>query len=222
MSRTGWERWAPASGIVFVALFVAGLLVVGDSPGSQDSDAEILGYYADRTNRIEEITAVGLAALGVLFLLVFLSALRTRLAAAEAEPRSVSALAYGAGVASATLLMAAAAAGGVISGTVQDTDLFELDADVARLVMNASYLLLVASGMLASVLVAATSALAIRTAVLPRWLGWVGLIVALALVVSVFFFPILAFWLWVLVVSVVLVVRPPVPAGEQTGASTAP
>ncbi len=50
--------------------------------------------------------------------------------------------------------------------------------------------------------------LVLRTAVLPRWLGWVGIVVAIALLVAVLFIPIFLLWAWVLVVGVILTARP--------------
>ncbi len=94
-----------------------------------------------------------------------------------------------------------------MSFAIEDYDRFVVDPDIARLFNTASYLLVVASTMVASVLVAATSVLALRTAVLPRWLGWVGVVVAIALLAAVFFIPVFLLWAWVLVVAVVLTVR---------------
>jgi MFS family permease len=165
MGADRWERWAPLSGVVFVVLCVAGFAIgVSGAPEGSDSDQEFLSYYADSANRAKEITAFFLFVVAALFLICFVGALRNRLRSVESEPKGLSALAFGAGV---------------------------------------------ASTMVASVLVAATSVLALRTAVLPRWLGWVGIVVALALLVAVFFIPVFLFWAWVLVVAVVLAVRTP-------------
>jgi hypothetical protein len=145
MGADRWERWAPLSGVVFVVLCVAGFAIgVSGAPEGSDSDQEFLSYYADSANRAKEITAFFLFVVAALFLICFVGALRNRLRSVESEPKGLSALAFGAGV---------------------------------------------ASTMVASVLFAATSVLALRTAVLPRWLGWVGIVVALALLVAVFFIP---------------------------------
>ena len=215
MRRIRWERWAPASGIAYVALFLIALFVSGDDPG--DSDEEILSYYADSGNRVTDIVGFFLIAVAVLFFLWFVSTLRNRLRSVEPEPKSLSALAFGAGVASAALLMAAAAFFVAISVAVEDTDEFRLDPNLARLVGDVGYLLFVGSTMVASVLVTATSVLALRTAVLPKWLGWVGFVAALALLVAVFFFPIFVLWAWVLVVSVLLIVRSPLGRPKEHG-----
>ena len=227
MSANRWERWAPLSGVVYAALCVTGLAIVSGSPEAGDSDQAILSYYADSGNRAKEITAFFLFVVAALFFLLFVGTLRNRLRSVESEPNGLSALAFGAGVASAALLTAAVSVGVATSFVIVDTDRFVVDPNVVRLFGDASYLLIVASTMVASVLVAPTSVLAIRTAVLPRWLGWVGIVVALALLVAMLFFPILLLWAWVLVVAVVLTVRtstahprepqPTAPQGERAG-----
>lgn len=147
--------------------------------------------------------------------MVFVTNLRGRLRAVEPEPHSLSSLAFASGIASATLLMAAVSVAFGPSFTVEDSDRFTVDPDVARLVSDTSYLLLVGSMMVTAILIAATSVLAIRTAVLPTWLGWVGLVVALAQLVGIFFFPLFALWAWVLIVSIALIVRPAEPGIPQ-------
>jgi hypothetical protein len=71
---------------------------------------------------------------------------------------------------------------------------------------NAGYLTLVSGVMLASILVLCASTAALRTGVLPAWLGWTGLVVAVIMLFAVFFIPILIFVAWVLVVSLLMVV----------------
>lgn len=220
MGGIRWERWVPAAGIAYVILSLVGTFLVlslGDEFSPTDSDEEILAFYADSGNRTLEFVSVALYAFAVLFFLWFVSTLRDRLRTVEPEPKSLSALAFGAGVASAALLMAGISVHSAIPAAVEETDRFVLDPNTARLLEYVAFLLFVGSTMVASVLVAATSVLALRTAVLPRWLGWIGLVVALILLVAVFFFPIVALWAWAVVVSVVLMRRPPVAhLGERS------
>ena len=127
MSRIRWERWAPVSGIAYVVLFVAGFIVGGDDIG--DSDAEIVAYFGDSGNRAEEIAGFFLLVVAALFFLWFASTLRDRLRSVEAEPKSLSSLAFGAGVASAALLVVAVALFFAVSFTIEFRDEFGLKSE---------------------------------------------------------------------------------------------
>lgn len=222
MNSASARRWIPLSGIVYVVLFIIGFSLAEGSPQASDPDSDFVSYYADSGNRTQEIVAFFLIVLAALAFLKFVAHLRGRLKAVESEPHSLSTLAFGAGIASATLLMAAVSIGIGPSFTRADSDQFTIDPDTIRLSGDTSYLLLVSSVMVTSLLIAATSLLAIRTTVLPTWLGWIGLLVAVAALFAVFFLPIIALLAWVLVVAVVLIIRPQASDAESTPTSPRP
>ncbi len=58
--------------------------------------------------------------------------------------------------------------------------------------------------MVAIVLVAATSVLALRTGIFPRWFGWIGIAAAVTFAVAFIFIPVFIFFGWILVASVLL------------------
>jgi hypothetical protein len=68
-------------------------------------------------------------------------------------------------------------------------------------------------------LIIAASVAALRAALVPRWLGWVGVAVGILGIASIFFFPQLLIALWLLVAGV-LVFRASAPAAPA--ASPAP
>ena len=208
MNSSSAGRWIPLSGIVFVALFAVVFTLTGDSPAPSDSDAEYFAYYGDSGNRTQEIAAFFMIAIGALFFVWFLTNLRERLRGVESESHGLSTLAFGSGLVSITLLLGAACVGIGPAIAAEDSDVFQLDPDLARFTSSTSYLFLVSSTMIAAGLIAATSVLAIRTGVLPAWLGWIGLVVAAAALVAFAWFPIFAYLAWILVTSIVLVLRP--------------
>jgi Domain of unknown function (DUF4386) len=211
-----WESWLPISGIVFVVLVLIAILVAGDDPG--DTNREIIEYYQDDGNRNTQFTIFVLLGLGALLFLVFLASLRTALRRAEGEPGTFSAFAFGAGVTSAALLLAANASFVAIAEATGDDD-FRLDPNQARLTENIGYTLFVSSLAAAGLMIVAASIVAIRTGVFPSWLAWVGLVIALALIVVGFaFVPLFGLLAWVLVVSVLLL-RPAFarPEAQSTG-----
>jgi hypothetical protein len=84
------------------------------------------------------------------------------------------------------------------------------------MVIGAGFGLFIFHLVLAGALVAATSVVSIRTAVFPKWLGWVGALLALALVIPfASFFALFAFWVWVVVIVILLLTgRGSRPASE--------
>lgn len=204
MIRDRWERWAPLSGIAYVVLFIVALFVTGDGAGNTPS--EYTSYYADSGNRDKEIFAFFLLVGAALVLLWFVAALRGILVRAEGEAARWTALAFGAGVASATLLCIAASLFVSPAILAEDGD-FELDAGAGNLLTNAGYAAFVCSVMAGAMLVFATSIVSLRTLVLPRWLALVGFLVAAVLLFAVFFFPLFVWMAWVLAVSIVVILR---------------
>lgn len=117
----------------------------------------------------------------------------------------MSALVFGPGVAFTALYVAAVSLFAAPAALANDSD-FKLDPNTAEVFSNAGYLTLVSGVMVASIVVLATSTAALRTGVLPAWLGWIGLVVAIIMLFAVFFVPILVFMAWVLVVSLIMTV----------------
>lgn len=66
----------------------------------------------------------------------------------------------------------------------------------------------------------ATSAVALRTGLLPRWFGWLGILVGIIQLFAVFFIPAFAYWAWILVAALLLAW--PRTASRVTQAPVAP
>ena len=193
-----WQRWSPASGILFVVLFLAASAVVGTTG---DTPEEVRDYYA--ANEGSAVSGFFLLVASSLALLWFVATVRSRMAWVEAEPRSVTALGYGAGVAASALIVAGSAV------FVAPVDLaHDGDPGAADALDSAAFFLVAAGVMVASLFVLATSLVALRTRALPRWLALVGLVVAPITFFAPLFFPVLLFLAWVAVLSGVLLLRP--------------
>jgi hypothetical protein len=197
-----WERWSALAGVLFVAFFVIGIALSGDTG---DTPSKVEAYYADSGNRAKEIAAFFLFAAACLAFVSFLGTLREMLVRAEGGPGTLSALVFGPGIAFVALTLAGVAISRA-PAALADTDEFTLDPHTAEMFDAAGYLVLVAGVMVASILVLAASTAALRTGVLPAWLGWAGLVVAVTMLFALFFIPILAFLAWVLAVSLVMIV----------------
>ena len=193
-----------ASGIVYAVLAVVGIFLLIQESITEATDEEILSHYADSGNRTGEIVGFILVTVGVMFFLWFLSVLRSRLGSIEHEPGTLSTLAFGAGVTAAGLLVGTAA---LLVGTSFATELssdFVVDPNLARFAVSTGFVLLFGSVLVSFALVIATSVLALRTKVLPNWLGWVGFAAVVLAIVESILLPVFVIPAWVVVVSIVL------------------
>jgi hypothetical protein len=201
-------RWAAFSGIVFVVLMLTGAAFVTDVPAADASAQEIAGYLGDSGNHTRNIIGAYLWVLGGLAFLGFMAGLRAVLRRAEGEPGTLSSLVFGAGVVFTAVWSVSAVALAAVAYAVEFSDAPVTDPDIVRVLPQlGSLLLLVGGGFAGLLLVLATSVLAFRTGVLPRWLAWLGILVAIALVFPVAYMNILPLVGWVGVASVVLLVR---------------
>jgi len=204
MRTSGSARWAPLSGALFVALWVAAYLVLGGTVEDSTPDAEILAYFGDKGQRDREFITLVLLVVASLPFVVFLSVLRERLAHAEGGAGIWTMAAFAAGLVSTALWAVAAALFVVPSMTTGANDEFEFDMDTFNSFAGAGYLVWSGAGMMMSVLVLATSILGIRAGVIPGWLSWVGFAVALGLLAAFLVIPVIFMLVWLLAVSIAL------------------
>jgi hypothetical protein len=202
-----WERWAPLTGIISVACSLFGVMIVLNQPQTNDSNAKIVAYFADHSHRVQGAVGFFVFLAGILFLLAFLGSLRERLVSAEGQPGRLTALAFGAGVASLPLWAISILLANAVSLTASESSAFTIDPNTFRLLSVASYVTWVAALFVNSVLVWATSAVALRTGVLPRWYALAGIVVGVVQLFGLFLFPFIAWWLWIVVTAVLLVAR---------------
>jgi hypothetical protein len=202
-----WERGAPLAGVISVACSLVGVLFVLNQPEAKDSNAKIVAYFADHSHRVQAAVGFFVFLAGTLFLLAFLGTLRERLLAAEGQSGRLSALAFGAGVAAVPLWGISMLLANAVSFTVSESSSFTVDPNTFRLLAVASYVSWVAALFVSSIVVWTTSAVALRTGVLPRWYAVAGIVIGVVQLFGLFLFPFVAWWLWIVVTSVLLVTR---------------
>jgi hypothetical protein len=127
-------------------------------------------------------------------------------------------LAFGAGIASAVLLTVAFSIFTAPAFLTNDTTVRSLDPNTFRLTNDLGYEIWVASVVVGAVLVWATSALALRTGILPRWFAWLGVVVGVVLLFALFFIPVFVYWGWIVVAAALFTWR---TAAEPKGAAPA-
>jgi hypothetical protein len=195
------KNWLPLSGIVFVVLALVAVVGIGGStPGSDASAAKVLSFYDEHTVR-QGVAAFILAA-SVPFLVAFGASLATALWPREADKRPVWQLVLiggsvltGAALFIAALIHFALADGGDqrISG----------DGLQALNVLDNDFWMPLNSAFGVMMLGAAGSLLG--AALAYRWLGWVALVLGIALFIPFAdFFALLLTLIWIIVASVML------------------
>jgi len=201
-----WERWATLSGALAVPFWVASVALISTKvKGSKGP--EILTHYQQHS---DGILAAGLLwAIGTLLFIWFLGSLRSRYLAAEGGAGRLTALAYGGGIAAATIAMLIPVADEV--GALNKDD---IDASGASVLHHFSDGFFVAAEYTLPVFFFASAILVLRYAVLPKWLGWFSILIGIVLLIgpigwAAFIF---ATPIWVLIVSVWLYLRTPAAA----------
>ena len=195
------KRWlVPLTGLLFVVLALVGSLIGGEPKDAGNPAQEIVDHYVDNKSSIIIGAAIfGLACVALVF---FASYLRSVLRRAEGEGGMLSPLTLvGAAIMAvglaidATLLFAIAeAADDLEPASVQTLQAF-WDNDFMPIAVG-TVVFLLSSGILIA-----------RYGVLPKWLGWVAIVLAIAGITPAGFFAFLAGGLWIAVVSVLLALR---------------
>ncbi len=204
-------RLAPLTGVLFgVIVVVAVFTNNSESPKSSASAAKVFAYYAVHRSEVE--TSGILFALAFLVLVLFAGALRSylrRTAAAE----GLSALV----LAGAILMATGALTGtGVEYGLAHNLHNFSPEtAKTLNFIGQELFLPVLAGGFIFGV----CAGLAIlRGAALPKWLGWVAIVIGVVVLIPPASFPaLLAFLIWSIVVAILMYLR----SGDAVGAPAA-
>lgn len=211
MNGTRWERLAPLAGVLAVVLWVIAIVVVESAGQPDDTPAALLAYFETE----EATTYAGglLFFLGTLLFVAFAASLRQAVAERGGGANRLAAIVYGAAVMKAVFDMAfiAPQISGVVAANESDAP---LDPAAAQALWSVGDGFFVAAEFAAALLLATTAIAAFRTRVLPVWLAWASLVVAVALVIPPIGWAALIFGipLWVLVVSLLLWSRGRQPA----------
>jgi hypothetical protein len=195
--QSTWERLAPLTGLVFVAIVVAVFATGGSTPGDHDTAREVQDFYGQHHDK--HMLLAFIMAISIPFLLFFVSILRYELRRAGGTGQLANA-AFAGGVLAAAgfgilafVHLALADAGDSVKtiGTTQ-----------ALNVLDNNDFLPMAAGM--GVLVLAAGLSVVRHGGLPKWLGWVGVVIGVAAFTPAGFFAFLLSGIWVVIASILL------------------
>jgi len=197
--RLTTPRAAAIAGIAFSLLLITSLVLIRLSVPEDPQDA---GEWLERSWSTVTLALNLLPFAGIAFLW-FIGVVRDRLG--EYEDRLFATVFLGSGLLFLAMLFASAAvAGGTLQmygatpSTLIESGLYTFGRTVTYEIMN------VYTMKMAGVFMITTSTLSLRTGIIPRWMAYLGLALALFLLFSLGFFewaP-LVFPLWVLLISV--------------------
>ena len=199
-------RLGGISGILFVVLFVPSYLSAPDTPIATSAPQEVIDYFTARQDGILFINGL-LLIFAAFFFLGFLGVLHSVLQDAEGEGYGFSSVSLAGGVLFITLVLAGAAVEIVYPATLARFENFQQDAQLGFLSLALSGWMYRFAFVGMAALIAATSVVVLKSGVLPRWLGWAGLVAALVALLR--FLGPLGGWLallWVIVVSMLMLI----------------
>lgn len=208
------EWLVPLTGVLFVVLLILSFIVAGEPPDADEPVQDIVDFYVDDKDSIQAGVLIG--GLSVVSLLFFAAYLRKVFRAAEGPQGGMlsplvlagaTIMAVGAGVDLTISFALAEAADDVDPVAVQSLQAL-WDNDFMPVAIGIVMLLL-ASGL--SI---------VRYGALPKWLGWVAIVLAVVGMTPIGFVSFMGGGLWVIVASILLAVRTRAAAAATSGPAT--
>jgi hypothetical protein len=203
-SRLTSPRAAAVAGILFSVLLLVILILVRLSVPQNPGDA---GAWLTSGSKNVELALNLLPFSGIAFLW-FIGVVRDRLG--EYEDKLFSTVFLGSGLLFVAMLFASAAmAGGLITlygiapSNLISSGIYTFGRLVTYEIMN------VYAMKMAGVFMISTSTLSLRTGIIPRWMAYLGIVLALFLLFSLgyFYWAPLVFPLWILLISVYILIE---------------
>jgi len=194
-------RAAAVAGIVFAVLLTVALALVRSVTPNDPKDAG--DWLADGGRRKTVVVALNLLPFAAIAFLWFIGVVRDRIG--EGEDRFFATVFLGSGLVFVAMMLAAAAVAGGLLFTADDSAIAASQPGIWAFGRRVTSTLLNVYAMrMAAVFTVATTTLAVRLRLIPRWLAIVGYLTGAALLVTVGIIPWLEvlFPAWVFVFSV--------------------
>jgi hypothetical protein len=167
------KRWmAPLLGIAFIVLAIIGFAVGGEPPDVDEGAQETLDFYLDEEDSV--FFGSVLEGLGAVMFIFFGGVVRSRLREVEGPRGTLSAIAFAGTIVLAMGLAIDATINIAIADAAEDID--PVTAHTLAALWQNDWVPLVV-GMLTFLI--ATGLSIIRYGVLPKWLGWAAIVLAI-------------------------------------------
>jgi hypothetical protein len=193
-------RLAPLTGVLFAVVVVVAAFTGGETPNANASAAKVILYYHAHRSKIE--TSSLLLAIAFLIFVFFAGVLRSYLRRTPAVEGVATIMLTG----GAIMTVGAALGGGIEFGLAHNiNDLSPAAAQAVNVISNEIFIPLLAGTFVFSI---ASGIAILRGAALPKWLGWVAIVMGIAALIPPAFFPMLiVFVIWSAVVSILVYQR---------------
>ncbi|MDX6669370.1 MAG: hypothetical protein QOK04_2750 [Solirubrobacteraceae bacterium] len=190
------SRLAPLTGVLFAGLTVASFVLSNNSPDPKSSGRRVIHFY--EAHQSSQRASDLLLALAVVFLLFFAGSLRGYLRRTPAaEPLSAVVLAAGVLLAAGLALFA-----GMDFALADVPSHLDPAAAQAMNVLNSDLFIPTSTGGCAFGIASGLAIL--RGARLPKWLGWVAILIGIITVTPAAIVGLLGFIVWTVVVSLLI------------------
>lgn len=193
------DWWVPLLGIAFVAVTLISFAVAGEPVGADKGAAKVVEHYVDDKDAIQGGAALaGLAAA----LLVYFAGYVSKVLRAAAPDSILPNLA----LAGAAIMAAGIAIDAMISFSLAEAadDLAPAGAQALQALWDNDFMPM-AVGL--QVFLLSTGLAILKTAALPKWLGWIAILLAILAITPVGFAAFVAGAVWFLITSVLLTMK---------------
>ena len=217
------RAWSPLGGLAFAVLAVVGAMLLYDGP-SDSSPAKMTAWYSSSGNRNHVNIGWVLTGLALLCLIWFVAAVREQIAlsgrgdVAGASLHGTLVTVGGTAFDGAAVCQIGIADG--IKTMSDDTYHHQVYSGVIHAAGDASYIILAGSGVAMASMIFAIALATFSFGILPRWVGWFGVVAGVAAIFSLLFFTMIVWLLFLAVASVLLYARSPKAA--RSGEALAP
>ena len=209
-SRARSLEAAAIAGVAYAVLALSGLWLLSRFPKLSLTDDELTAWFDESDHQAALILGLNLVTLSSIAFLWFVAVIRRRLG--DREDRFFATVFFGSGVLYVAIALVAAAvlAAPAVAMTLLDAGTVDPASASLAAGVGASLLLVVAPRVQA-VFILTTSTVILRSRMLPRWLAIVGYVTA----VFMFIIPlvtrptVVAFPIWVFIVSIVVLLNRP-------------
>ena len=205
--KRGLTEWAALGGVAYVVLLIIGVFFMfNGEPDTSSPPAKIITYFSDSGHRDRITLGWLLSCLGLFFFLWFVASLRQTVSRFDHGGLLTTLTTLGGGIYAALALVAISLEGAVMTMS-DDTYENKVYPELIHAVGDGGYIIHAAGGVGMGVMILAASIAFIRSGVVPKWAGWLGVVVGVAALVSFMFIPMIVWLAWILIVALVLFLK---------------